>query len=267
LRFIRTSLILLALSVNPQAHARSQYLDFWKDRYTDSRASEAGCQLCHQRSSGGNGWNFYGWTLRQELNGSSSVNQNTFRQVARFIEQDFANDPAVDAPDSIEFIDEIDNGAQPGWREGARNIIRFRGGNSQPASEPPDDLCGLVDQGSNRIPCPIFDPRPSAIEKGDIEIELSLVADELTAPLLALQQPGDRQNLFIVQQGGQVIRLNENGQRSVFFDASAQLVSNYGQAIEGLEYDERGLLGFAFHPNFVDNGRLRRNTHHRATAI
>lgn len=257
----RIALFFVATLASVNANARSQYLDFWQQQNPNSRSSEAGCQLCHNSASGGNGWNYYGWSIRLNLDGQTSVGSSFFSQRAGFTDGDSLVDP--DAPDPIssqagrDFIDDIDAGAQPGWREGVGNIIRFRDGSQSAASEVPDDLCGLIDEGSERRPCEIFDPRPSGIPQGDIRIQLQPVFAGLTAPLLAAMQPGNSQDLFVVLQGGQILRMRPGStQRVLFLDVSNQLVGNYGDVIPGTAYDERGLLGFAFHPNFQNNGRF-----------
>jgi glucose/arabinose dehydrogenase len=75
------------------------------------------------------------------------------------------------------------------------------------------------------------------------------VADGFTSPLgLEIPQTGRR---FVVDQAGQVY-LQEDGTRydEPFVDVTDRMV--------GLRdgFDERGLLGLAFHPNFADNGRF-----------
>ena len=255
-------LALATLLVQEKAYARGQYIDFWEGLYPNSRSSETGCQLCHQSSSGGNGWNYYGWSLREAFDPNTSVSEDFFRFRTRAIEDDNSIDQTtgeqVSNPPS--FLDEINAGAQPGWREGENNIVRFRT-STDPLSAPPDNLCGLVDQDSVRIPCPIFDPRPSSIAQGDIEIEFEVVLDNLVAPLLAAKQPGNESELFLVTQGGQIWRVQPNtGTRQLYLDVSDQLVSNFGNPFNltsgNSGFDERGLLGFAFHPDFENNGRF-----------
>ena len=261
------TIVCLALLLNSQsASARGQYIDFWEGLYPDSRSSETGCQLCHQSTSGGDGWNFYGWTIRESFGGSTSVNEDFFRFRALVIDNDSAIDqdtlPAGQAtPSEPTFAQEIAAGAQPGWREGENNIVRFRNNLEDPISVPPSELCGLVDQNSVRIPCPIFDPRPSSIAQGDIEIELEVVLDNLVAPLLAAKQPGNESELFVATQGGRIWRFQPStGTQQLYLDVSDQLVSNFGNPFNlssgNSGFDERGLLGFVFHPDFENNGRF-----------
>jgi glucose/arabinose dehydrogenase len=91
-------------------------------------------------------------------------------------------------------------------------------------------------------------PLVSRIGKGPVRIELQPVATGLTAPV-DLVSPGDGTGrLFIVNQTGQILVL-KNGQvlGPPFLDVSSRLVS----IMAG--YDERGLLGLAFHPGFSDS--------------
>ena len=83
------------------------------------------------------------------------------------------------------------------------------------------------------------------------QIRLELVADGFTSPV-ALIDPGDGSGrLFLVDQTG-LIWILSNGKRveQPFLDLRAQLVELNDF------YDERGLLGLAFHPDFSDNARF-----------
>jgi len=100
----------------------------------------------------------------------------------------------------------------------------------------------------------IDDPIPEPIAKGNIRIDLELVADGLVAPN-ALMPAGDGSDrLFVVDQPGRV-RLIKNGllQPTPFLDVSARLVDLgvFGTQDED-DFDERGLLGLAFHPGFAN---------------
>ena len=72
-----------------------------------------------------------------------------------------------------------------------------------------------------------------------------LVADGLSQPVLVTAPPGDRERLFIVEQGGR-IRTVYNGQvlPTPFLDI-AGIVRSGG---------EQGLLGLAFHPGYAASG-------------
>ncbi|HEX4985372.1 MAG TPA: PQQ-dependent sugar dehydrogenase [Burkholderiales bacterium] len=81
---------------------------------------------------------------------------------------------------------------------------------------------------------------------------VELLADGLTAPL-HLEQPDDGSGrTFVVQQDGLVRVLRADGTLApeAFLDLRPQLLP--------LEqnFDERGLLGFALHPDFAHNGRV-----------
>jgi glucose/arabinose dehydrogenase len=65
------------------------------------------------------------------------------------------------------------------------------------------------------------------------------------APLGVSQAPGDAA-LYVVEQGGRVVRLGPGGGTSTFADLSDRITAG----------GEQGLLSLAFHPAFDDNGRL-----------
>jgi glucose/arabinose dehydrogenase len=93
---------------------------------------------------------------------------------------------------------------------------------------------------------PIVDPIPERISKGDITIELKTVVDGLTAPLsMAVPDDGSRR-MFVYDQAGLVWVVTEEAGKlpTPLLDVSDRLVS-LGR------YDERGLLGFATHPDFA----------------
>ena len=74
-----------------------------------------------------------------------------------------------------------------------------------------------------------------------------LVASGLRNPLDLQAAPGDRERLYVVEQGGR-IRVIRNGQLqpTPFLDISGRISSG----------GERGLLGLAFHPQFATNRRF-----------
>jgi glucose/arabinose dehydrogenase len=74
----------------------------------------------------------------------------------------------------------------------------------------------------------------------------------LTAPLVLTSPDDDSGRLFIADQDGVIWILTEEGERldTPYLDLSDRLVQlNPG-------YDERGLLGLAFHPDYAENGRF-----------
>ncbi|NHN42164.1 hypothetical protein G9C85_11070 [Halorubellus sp. JP-L1] len=84
---------------------------------------------------------------------------------------------------------------------------------------------------------------------------LELVAEGLTAPFRMKVPPGDSDRRFVVDQLGYVHVLGPDGLADEpFLDISDQLVA-VGEGTWS-SYDERGLLGLAFHPDFQDNGRF-----------
>lgn len=76
-------------------------------------------------------------------------------------------------------------------------------------------------------------------------LEIEPVATGLAAPLLAISPPGDTERLFIVEQDG-LIKILRDGAilPTPFLDITSQTGAN----------GERGLLGFAFHPDYDSNG-------------
>lgn len=110
-----------------------------------------------------------------------------------------------------------------------------------------------VTAGSSRaiasVEGPHADPTPPLplVTKGNIEIQLQTIASGLTAPI-DLEDALDRSGrLFVVEQVGRV-KILQNGTvlPTPFLDVTDRLVDIMP------EYDERGLLGLAFHPDFTN---------------
>src|SRR5215813_3156201 len=118
-------------------------------------------------------------------------------------------------------------------------------------------LIAVLAPGTAR-PAQLIDPIPEKIQQANnFSITLETVATGLTAPNWGISAPGHPNRLFVVDQTGQlwVIDLT-TGSKSVFLDVSSLVVSNLGNVIPGLKFDERGFLGVAFHPNYTTNGLL-----------
>jgi glucose/arabinose dehydrogenase len=98
-------------------------------------------------------------------------------------------------------------------------------------------------------------PIAQVIETSAIAVDLDEMVSGLVAPVWATTAPGDNDGLYIVDQAGQIIRLNLlDKSTAVFFDVSSSLVPLGAFGPES--FDERGLLGLAFHPNYQSNGLL-----------
>lgn len=83
------------------------------------------------------------------------------------------------------------------------------------------------------------------------EVDIKLMTDGLVSPIGVVAVPGSK-NLAIIDQIGRIWMMDENGNRmpAPFMDVSGRIVPL------SPNYDERGLLGLAFHPNYQSNGRF-----------
>ena len=99
------------------------------------------------------------------------------------------------------------------------------------------------------------DPIPKPIEKAGPEVFLQPIAKGFTAPNWGTSAPGHPDRLVVTDQPGILWSIDlETGEKSVFADLSGLLVE---LGIRGPDsFDERGLLGVAFHPRYKENGLL-----------
>ena len=104
-------------------------------------------------------------------------------------------------------------------------------------------------------PIPLEDPIPNTIGQGPITVGLETLATGLTAPNWGTHAPGDDNRLFVTDQDGILWAINlVTGDKKVFLDVRDRIVA---LGIAGPNtFDERGLLGVAFHPNYVNNGLI-----------
>ena len=98
-------------------------------------------------------------------------------------------------------------------------------------------------------------PIAERISPSLIRIDLETIASGLTAPidLLADQQISGR--LYVVDQAGKVHIIQDGKlQTEPFLDVTDRIVQPLGilGSFDVDDYDERGLLGLAFHPSFAD---------------
>jgi glucose/arabinose dehydrogenase len=85
-----------------------------------------------------------------------------------------------------------------------------------------------------------------------ITVGVRQVASGLTAPVALVEPPDGSRRLFIVDQIGLIRVLLPNGQLlpEPFLDLRDRMVALR------TSFDERGLLGLAFHPRYAENGRF-----------
>src|SRR6476646_6075892 len=80
----------------------------------------------------------------------------------------------------------------------------------------------------------------------DVSVDLKLVADNFVSPLGVVDPKDGTNRLFVIDQIGKIWILKPNGTTlsTPFLDISSKMVTL------SPDYDERGLLGLAFHPDF-----------------
>ena len=92
-------------------------------------------------------------------------------------------------------------------------------------------------------------PTPKATPAADVAVET--VVDGLTAPVGLVALPGDDTRALVFEQTGLISLLDLRSRTTTpFLDLRDKVVPLMR------DYDERGLLGLAFHPDFGTNGRM-----------
>ena len=102
----------------------------------------------------------------------------------------------------------------------------------------------------------LSDPIPPPIPAGQITVGLQTVAMGLVSPVAGAFAPGISNRLFVADQIGKIwaVKIGAGaGSKTLFADLS-HLVVRLGDILPGSSYDERGLLGLAFHPDYAENG-------------
>jgi glucose/arabinose dehydrogenase len=84
------------------------------------------------------------------------------------------------------------------------------------------------------------------------KLGLELIAEGFTAPLVLVQPQDDSGQFYVADQDGRIWIITSDHQRieEPFLDLRSRIVDLRSS------YDERGLLGLALHPNYVENGRF-----------
>ena len=92
----------------------------------------------------------------------------------------------------------------------------------------------------------------AAMVKLKQNVDLQLVEDGFVSPIGVVPIPDESGRLVVIDQVGRLWVLDESGSKMAtpFIDLTSRMQPlNPG-------FDERGLLGIAFHPNYASNGRL-----------
>lgn len=86
--------------------------------------------------------------------------------------------------------------------------------------------------------------------QAEVKVKLEPFVTGLNAPLMMVQPPGD-DRVFVIEQFGR-IRIVKNGKLRAepFLDIRSKIHTLFH------DFDERGLLGLAFHPKFKENGKF-----------
>jgi glucose/arabinose dehydrogenase len=81
---------------------------------------------------------------------------------------------------------------------------------------------------------------------------LQLVTDSLISPVVISEPPDGTKRLFVVDETGKIWIIGADGKKltTPFIDIASKMVTL------SPSYDERGLLGLAFHPDFKSNGKF-----------
>lgn len=83
-------------------------------------------------------------------------------------------------------------------------------------------------------------------------VRLEVVADGFASPVGLVPSPDGTGRLFVLDQAGTVVIIAEDGEllAEPFLDLTDRMVALMA------DFDERGLLGLAFHPDYETNGRF-----------
>lgn len=118
---------------------------------------------------------------------------------------------------------------------------------ASPLPSPPNSTSASVAPSSSASPA----ATPSQASAAPADVALELVATGIAAPIGLVSAPDGSGRSFIVDQTGRIYILKAGTLLpEPFLDISAKLVELMP------DYDERGLLGLAFHPDFATNGRF-----------
>ncbi len=83
-------------------------------------------------------------------------------------------------------------------------------------------------------------------------LDIQLITDNLVSPVGVVSAGDESKRLFIIDQIGKIWIMDKHGNKlpTPFLDITSKLVTL------NPNFDERGLLGLAFHPNYKHNGKF-----------
>lgn len=86
----------------------------------------------------------------------------------------------------------------------------------------------------------------------EMELDLVLVAENMISPVGLTEAPDNNGWLYVLDQAGMIWIIDDTGERleEPFLDVRDRMISLNSN------YDERGLLGLSFHPDYANNGRF-----------
>jgi len=104
-------------------------------------------------------------------------------------------------------------------------------------------------------PIKLDDPISLPIFSGGLKLKLEVLSEGLTAPLWGVSAPTIADYMYVIDQTGSIWSVElSTGNKALVIDLSSLLVDIGIPEFGG--FDERGLLGIAFHPLFADNQKL-----------
>lgn len=138
-----------AVGIGPTVKMADAFPSFpsaWSAVYpTSSSLSNANrCNLCHQNASGGDGWNAYGWAVRQQIVDQGLSIEDALNAVASL------NSDGIGESN----LNEIAGNAQPGWTAGSTNTIYFKDGTTLTGQSAPASISGALNAGTSTVPNP-----------------------------------------------------------------------------------------------------------------
>jgi len=114
------------------------------------------------------------------------------------------------------------------------------------------------------------DGQSQAFFQSGTEIGVRTIAEGMTAPTDMAVADEEQNRYFVADQTGELWVVTDDGlQDEPFLDVSDRMVElrtfEGDYADPNQDYDERGLLGIEFHPEFSENGRFTSTTARRRT--